>query len=269
VNYNQLRISTDGWIAFGSGTQVAPVNNTMPFNDNVNNMVAIFWDDLYEGDAIDGDIWYYHDAANHRFIVEWDSITHNDYQSEPLKEVFQVILLDPAHYTTYTGDGEIVCQYKKVEEIESNTIGIENNTQTIGLQYVYNNDYDPTALGLEKGMAIKFTTEAPYGYLYVGIEDEQNFNVNGFTLGQNQPNPFSDNTTINYSLPEAANLILSIYNVQGKLVRSLYNGPQQAGNHSMDWNGTDDNGNELNAGIYFYQLQTEGFVKTMKMFMHR
>jgi hypothetical protein len=266
VNYNQLRISTDGWIAFGSGTQVAPVNNTMPFNDNVNNMVAIFWDDLYEGDENDGDIWYYHDAANHRFIVEWDSITHNDYPGEPHKEVFQAILLDPAHYTTYTGDGEIICQYKKVIESESNTIGIENDAQTIGLQYVFNNDYDPTASALQQNLAIKFTTEAPFGYLFVGVDDAQvDGNGEGYYLEQNAPNPFSKQTVISYSIPRQSDVVFSIYNFKGELVRTLQQGQQTAGKYSIEWNGLNDNGTLVNPGIYFYRLQAEGHSEARKL----
>ncbi len=266
ASYNQVRISTDGWIAFGSGTQVAPVNHPLPFYDNVNNMVAVFWDDLYEGDEIDGDIYYYHDAANHRFIVEWDSITHNDYPAEPHKEVFQAILLDPAHYTTYSGDGEIICQYKKVEEIDSNTIGIENNTQVIGLQYVFNNDYDPTASPLQNELAIKLTTESPYGYLFVGVDDNKFAdNTDGYSLEQNTPNPFSTHTVISYSIPQQSNVMLNIYNFKGELVRRLHNGPKTAGQYSVEWNGLDDNGNTVNQGIYFYRLQTEDHSEAKKL----
>jgi hypothetical protein len=268
INYNQLRISTDGWVAFGSGTQVAPTNQSMPSYDIVNNMVAVFWDDLYEGDDIDGDIYYYHDAANHRFIVEWDSITHNDYQTEPHKEVFQVVLLDPAHYTTYSGDGEIICQYKKVVEILSNSIGIENHTQTVGLKYVFNNAYVPTASLLQKEFAIKFTTEAPYGYLFVGVDDDNApGNANGYKLDQNTPNPFNQSTVISYSIPQQSNLTLSVYNFKGDLVRTLQSGLQMAGNYSVEWNGLTDNGNAAKPGIYFYRLQTEDFTQARKLLL--
>jgi hypothetical protein len=268
VNHNKLRISTDGWIAFGSGIQTAPVNQAMPSNNNVNNMVAVFWDDLFEGDEIDGDIYYYHDAANHRFIVEWDSITHNDYTTEPHKEVFQVILLDPAHYTTYSGDGEIICQYKKLEDIQSNTIGIENGSQMIGLQYVYNNNYATTAYSLERGLAIKFTTEAPYGYLYVGIDDDQaQGNADGYSLEQNTPNPFNSSTVISYSIPHQSNVTLGVYNFKGELVCTLQSGQQEAGKYSIEWNGLSDNGNTISSGIYYYRLQTEDYTRARKLLM--
>ena len=268
IDYVQLRISTDGWIAFGSGTQTAPVNTALPNNDNVNNMAAAFWDDLYEGDPNDGDIFYYHDNANHRFIVEWDSITHNDYVGEPTKEVFQAILLDPAYHTTYTGDGEIIFQYKKVEEIESNTIGIENDAQDIGLQYVFNNDYDSTASPLIEELAIKFTTEASYDNIFVSVDDDQYLgDTDGFSLEQNLPNPFSSHTCIKYSIPKLSNVTINIYDIKGQLVRTLLSGQQPAGQYSVEWNGLNENVNPVNSGVYFYRLQTEDYVETMKMFL--
>ncbi|MCD4698757.1 MAG: T9SS type A sorting domain-containing protein, partial [Bacteroidales bacterium] len=268
INYTQVRISTDGWIAFGGGTQTASVNTALPNTDNVNSMAAVFWDDLYDIDVEEGEILYYNDNANHRFIIEWDSIAHNLDGGEPIREVFQAILLDPAHYTTATGDGEIIFQYKKVEKIDSITIGIENHSQNVGLQYVFNNDYNPTASDLLNEYAIKFTTEAPYIYLITSVdEDQYPGNVNGFTLEQNYPNPFHSHTWINYSIPELSNVALHIYNVRGELVRTLQNGQQPAGKHSIEWNGLNDSGNPVGSGIYFYRLKTEGFTGSMKMFM--
>jgi hypothetical protein len=61
VNYSQVRISTDGWLAFGSGTQTAPINMPLPHNDDINNMVGVFWDDLYDNEFFLGNIIYYND----------------------------------------------------------------------------------------------------------------------------------------------------------------------------------------------------------------
>ncbi len=271
INYNNVRISTDGWIAFGNGPQIAPVNNILPYNDNVNNMAAVFWDDLYliDGNYVEGKILYYNDNANHRFIIEWDSIAHNDLVNEPENETFQAILLDPAFYPTATGDGEIIYQYKHVEEITSNTIGIENNTQDVGLQYVFNEIYNQTATGLVSEYALKFTTEPPYLYIFTSVDENPGINDHipaGINLEQNYPNPFSSSTWIDYSLPDQSDVILNIYHVNGKLVRTLQNGHQTAGKYSIEWNGLNDSGNNVNSGIYFYRLKTDDFVETKKMF---
>jgi hypothetical protein len=272
IDYNQLRISTDGWIAFGSGTQTASINKPLPNFDNVNCMVAGFWDDLYDIETVEGKILYYYYNQNHRFIIEWDSIAHNNFGAEPNFEVFQIILLDPAYYLTETGDGEIIFQYKNVEAPESNTIGIENQSQNIGLQYVYNADYDPTASGLKNEFAIKFTTEPPFVSIITSVDDEKEgskLTHSGFGLEQNQPNPFNSHTWINYSLPKPSNVSLNIFNVSGELVRTLQNGKQPAGKYSVEWNGLNNAGNPVSSGIYFYRLRTEGFTGTRKMFILR
>ncbi|MFA4862778.1 MAG: C25 family cysteine peptidase [Bacteroidales bacterium] len=272
IDYYQLRISTDGWIALGSGAQTAPLNTPLPNNDNVNCMVAGFWDDLYDSGTIEGKILYYYDNENHRYIIEWDSIARNDFGTEPNIEDFQSILLDPDYYPTITGDGEIIFQYKQIKAPQSCTIGIENHSQDIGLQYVYNANYDPTASELKNEFAIKITTEPPFVSIITSIEDDKEGNIlthSGFVLEQNQPNPFYSHTWINYSLPEKCNVSLNIFNIKGELVRTLQNGKQLAGKYSVEWNGQNNAGNTVSSGIYFYHLQTEGFTGTRKMFILR
>jgi len=268
--FNQLRISTDGWMAFGSGTQTAPINTALPNNDLVNNMVGVFWDDLYDDEFYMGNIYHYYDVSNNRFIVEWDSISHNNFQWEPEREVFQAILLDPAHYNTATGDGEILFQYKKVENTQSITIGIENQSQYVGLQYLFNNVYNPTSSQIFEGNTIKVTTEPPFSSIMTSVDETSNSNINsGYTLEQNIPNPFNSHTQIKYSLPVKSNISLNIYDIRGELVRTLYDGVQQKGKHSTEWNGLNNQGNQAASGIYLYQLKADGFVKTNKLFLFR
>jgi hypothetical protein len=159
-NYTSVRVSSDGWLAFGSGTQTAYNNYPLPHTDAIANMVALFWDDLFEGSSSNpSKLLYYSDVANHRFIVEWDSVGH--WSGTTLRETFQAILLDPAFYPTPTGDGEILFQYQVVGEETGCTVGIEDSTQTIGLQYVFNNLYTETATNIRDGSVIRITTQPP------------------------------------------------------------------------------------------------------------
>lgn len=159
-NYTNLRISSDGWMAFGSGTQTSYNNYPLPHSDNVANMVALFWDDLFEGSSNPtSKLFYYSDIANHRFVVEWDSVGH--YSGTTLRETFQAVLLDPAYYPTPTGDGEILFQYRVVGMEVSCTTGIEDSSQTIGMQYLYNGDYAQTATNVRDRVAVRFTTRPP------------------------------------------------------------------------------------------------------------
>ncbi len=271
IDYNYLRISTDGWVAPGSGTgaQTASTNFAMPHHDNVNNMIAIFWDDLHEGYYEMGEIYYYYDTTNHRFIVEWDGIAHNEYSYPPKQEYFQIILLDPDYYNTTTGDAEFITQYKTVRQTRSMTVGIENSTQDIGLQYVYNRGYDATASSLRSQTAIKFTTEAPLVLVSINEDSDNIINTNVSALKQNYPNPFSVNTQINYSIVKNSDVTISVFNIKGELVKILQEGYLKEGEYTVMWDGTNEKGNKLSSGVYFYNIKTNSIIETRKLFMLR
>ena len=261
VDYDELRISTDGWIAFGSGTQTAASNRSIPFNDNVSSMVAAFWDDLFNEWYELGKIYTYNDNANHRFIIEWDHVSHKEDDYQPAEETFQIILLDPDHYFTPTGDGELIIQYKTVKNNRSNTVGIENHTQDVGLQYLYNKDYNATASTLRSQTAIKFTTEPPF----VAVSVEENNMPDTHFLEQNYPNPFRSQTRINYTIPQTTLVKLEVYSINGEMVRTLQSGKKPAGKYSVVWNGLTNSGSQVNSGIYFYRLQTDSFIETKRL----
>ncbi len=84
-------------------------------------------------------------------------------------------------------------------------------------------------------------------------------------LYQNYPNPFNPSTTISYALPEETHVVLSIFNLEGKLVRTLVNGLVTAGNKELIWNGRDNKGNPLSSGVYLYRLTAGNRTLTKKM----
>lgn len=80
--------------------------------------------------------------------------------------------------------------------------------------------------------------------------------IQGFKLLQNYPNPFNPSTTITYELPSNANVILNVYNIEGELVKQLYNGEQNSGVHSVVWNGENRNGSKVSSGVYIYTVRS-------------
>ena len=86
-----------------------------------------------------------------------------------------------------------------------------------------------------------------------------------YSLEQNFPNPFNPQTTIQYQLPEAQDVFLVIYNIQGQQVVSLDGGYKMAGRYSLDWDARDYQGVLVSAGVYFCRLQTSEFSQTIKM----
>lgn len=88
-----------------------------------------------------------------------------------------------------------------------------------------------------------------------------------FALAQNQPNPFNPSTTIGFSLEEGGLVSLLVFDVSGRLVRTLANGPLARGAHAVSWDGRDDRGQAAPAGIYLYRLTANGETTTRRMTM--
>jgi len=76
-----------------------------------------------------------------------------------------------------------------------------------------------------------------------------------FSLSQNCPNPFNPVTNIRFSIPDAGNVKLSVYNMLGEKVKTLVDIHKTAGEYSVEWNGTDSAGQKMSSGVYFYKLE--------------
>ena len=84
-------------------------------------------------------------------------------------------------------------------------------------------------------------------------------------LKDNYPNPFNPTTQISYTLPEDELVTITIYDMSGRLVRTLINSPQTAGQKSIRWNATNDRNEPVSAGLYLYTIQAGKFRQTKKM----
>ncbi len=91
----------------------------------------------------------------------------------------------------------------------------------------------------------------------------------GFQLHQNYPNPFNPDTRISYSLPVDTEVRLTVFNVLGQEVKVLVEGYQASGNHSVFWDGRNEDGENVSSGIYFYKLEAGEFIQTKKMSLIR
>ena len=86
-----------------------------------------------------------------------------------------------------------------------------------------------------------------------------------FVVQQNYPNPFNPDTRITYSLPRNSFVSIKVFNELGRRVRSLVSQNMPAGEHNVAWNGIDENGRSVSAGIYFARVKAMGEVKMIKM----
>jgi hypothetical protein len=91
-----------------------------------------------------------------------------------------------------------------------------------------------------------------------------------YTVYQNVPNPFNPATVIHYDVPVGQGKVtIRIYDVSGRLVRTLLDDPQSAGRKTIIWTGRDDEGQSVASGVYFYRMTASGFEKTRKMVLLR
>ena len=107
----------------------------------------------------------------------------------------------------------------------------------------------------------------PYGaVLNANFEKRGNLPV-GFSLSQNYPNPFNPSTRISFSLPDAGQVSLKIFNINGQFVKVLAEDQMTAGSHEVIWDGMNSEGRAAASGLYFYRLETNGLSKTKKMML--
>jgi hypothetical protein len=88
-------------------------------------------------------------------------------------------------------------------------------------------------------------------------------------LAQNYPNPFRNLTQIQYNLPENSHVSIKIYDVAGRLVRTLKEGNEFAGYLEIEWDGINQHGSRVASGVYYYRMVTPTFTATKKMVLIR
>jgi len=92
-----------------------------------------------------------------------------------------------------------------------------------------------------------------------------------FALKSNYPNPFNSTTTINYEVPIGVitPVNLKIYNIFGQIVKTLFDGNQDAGRYTVNWDGSCNDGKLMTSGVYFCILQSGAYQNTKKMTLLR
>ena len=99
----------------------------------------------------------------------------------------------------------------------------------------------------------------------VGVESEESMIPEKFALYDNFPNPFNPTTQITIDLPEDAYTELTIWNIMGQQVATVYSGSLNAGRHNVTFNGRDMNGSMLSSGMYIYRVTAGKYNATKKM----
>ena len=170
-----------------------------------------------------------------------------------------------------------LCLQNPVAIINENEGTLISSIAGAGYQWYLNNeiilaangiDYTPTSSG-QYNVEVFFTSGCPT------FSDSDSFNegLNSFVklmpinyiVYQNYPNPFNPITTIRYDLPEDSEIRISIYDIKGRKIRTLVRANQSSGFKSIIWNGTNNNGEMLPGGIYYYLIEANTYSKIKKM----
>ncbi|MEL6651105.1 MAG: choice-of-anchor I family protein [Bacteroidota bacterium] len=170
---------------------------------------------------------------------------------------------------------------------------IQDPTQPVFVQYINNRDFTGDAeMGTAgdlapEGLVFIPSGKSPNGEAMLVVSNEvsgtvtaygissasQNARkaevVTGVNMGQNFPNPMVNKTTIPLSLDEAMPVRLRVYNLNGQMVRTLVDQPMKAGEHAISWNATDDKGQVLPAGVYFYRLEAGHNLMVRRLIINR
>jgi hypothetical protein len=95
----------------------------------------------------------------------------------------------------------------------------------------------------------------------VGIQDQEIVEIpTSYSLSQNFPNPFNPTTTIQFSIPQAGLVNLTVYNILGEQIKTLIDEYRGIGSHTVQFDA-----NSLSSGIYLYRMKARSFVETKKM----
>ncbi len=201
-------------------------------------------------DAPTVDIYF---KRNYRWKI-FDGLSYtefSDYRALPAWDY--VVEVTPA------GDGKTV-----VASFEADLSGLGGGAAVVFASGFLNpaDNNDGAAFGLFAALPSGDVMELPA----VGGDDEalakqtNELIPNSYALNQNYPNPFNPATTISFSLPNAADVSLRIYNVLGQEVETIVDGPMEAGQHQVTFDATN-----LSSGMYFYRLKSGSFTETRKM----
>jgi PKD repeat protein len=161
-------------------------------------------------------------------------------------------------------DNEDVSGKKQVRGTGSfiNFVGIDVGPVTLSegthiMRYEFDTDYDSEVnnwlFSLDKTVVTKVAGTS---------NEEEEIQIDEFSLAQNYPNPFNPNTQINFSLPQSGQVQLRVYNTLGQQVSVLVDERRNAGAHSIRFDAS-----ALASGIYVYELRFNGFVLTNKMIL--
>ncbi len=231
----------DGGKLYLEGRRTWYNNPQQPIHDKFNiDVVPDIW---FEYDFITGETGTFTEGM----YFEFGSLSpFNDYYLTPEGSAFTI-------FTSPNSDFGCAVAYD------------EGSYKTIGSAFEFGDLTDAGNPSTKQQLMIEYLEF--FGDIVTYIPDEPEQNSSALLLDL-YPNPFTEQTTISFSLQEDAPVSIEVFSVYGARVAILLDKALKAGNHSFHWNGTDDKGNRLTSGIYLFNLKTGSANVTKKVILH-
>ncbi|MCU0414974.1 MAG: T9SS type A sorting domain-containing protein [Ignavibacteriaceae bacterium] len=221
-------------------------------------------------------------AAQNKFQyqlrTDGNTVADGWYVDDIVVFVYGIVPVELSSFTAAVFNTEVILNWATSSElnnmgfeIERKSLSNNNGWQTIGFVEGSGNsttpkDYSFTDKNPIKGTLLYRLKQIDFdgSYKIYTTEGVQFEGIYDYALEQNYPNPFNPSTVINYSIPAAGQVNLTVYNLLGSEVTVLVNEYKEAGNYSIEFS-TEDLKNSLGSGVYIYTLKAGSFTQTRKM----
>jgi len=200
--------------------------------------------------------------------------------SAPDLGAYEWMIAAPENLQAHTQDSTILLAWNPVEQdlqyyrLERSTNDMF--TENVVENFLTNNIFTDT--DLEWDTEYFYRVSANVGYytdysntssvMLESLDIENNPSLPfSFEVYQNYPNPFNPTTSLSYQLPEDGKVEVIIYDMMGKLIKTLVNEKQSSGQNLITWNATNNSGNQVSAGLYIYTVKTSNHRQSKKMLL--
>jgi hypothetical protein len=218
-----------------------------------------------------------------RFQLNTDGSLERDgwYVDDIAVIIYQIIPVEMLSFSASVNSGNVVLYWSTASEMNNRMFEIQRAAGNAG-----NNNLDWKTIGSVEGKGTtteksnySFTDKSPVNgisyyrlkqidfdgtYRILNAEMVEFTQITDYALEQNYPNPFNPSTVINYSIPVAEQVKLTVYNLLGSEVAVLVDEFKEAGNYSVEFS-TENLKNNLGSGVYIYTLKAGTFAQTRKM----
>ncbi|MCK5146886.1 T9SS type A sorting domain-containing protein, partial [bacterium] len=240
--------------------------------------------DIYIGQAMDFDIGHYDSGIYYDNMAGWESndglsfaYMYNAFSSaHPYIGIAmfdssgnyansELSFTSPIHFKSYQEQSMAEIMRSGIIESETSEASDYSFLLSYGpVSFDINQSKSPFLIAIVAGEnleELKTAVNQAYDHIdsSMRIPDTQNETPAEFSVFQNFPNPFNNNTTITYQLPKTAMVNISIYNTSGQLLRTLINESQTEGFHKVQWEA-----DLFVSGLYFYRIQVGDFMEVKK-----